>query len=84
MAMNPARTLLYICGIILVVGALWMFFFSAGLARWVPVSMLVAGILLVVGLAIMGFADRSPDDAPLTSSRRNDRRDDGDVTVIKK
>lgn len=84
MAMNPARVLLYLCGIILVVGALWMFFFSAGLARWIPVSMLVAGILLVVGLAIMGFADRAPEDTYVTDGSRRRYRDDGDVTVIKK
>lgn len=62
MALSLGRMLLYLVGIALVVGALVMFFFYAGLNRWVPITMLVAGILLVIGLAVMGFADNAPSE----------------------
>ena len=76
--MNAFRMLLYVFGIILVIGALAIFFFETGLDRWVPVSLLLAGILLIVGMAIMGFAQSAPSD------RRVAEGSGDDVTVIRK
>lgn len=82
MAMSASRTLLYFLGIVLVVVAVAVFFFAAGLNRWIPVSMLAAGILLIIGLSVMGFAEDAPE-------HRHGHVDehahgDGDVTVVKK
>ncbi|MHB8633170.1 MAG: hypothetical protein ACYDBQ_04255 [Thermoplasmatota archaeon] len=62
MAMSVARVFLYAVGIALVVAALAMFYYNTNLNRWVPVSILVAGILLVIGLAVMGFAEEVPTE----------------------
>lgn len=80
--MSASRTLLYFLGIVLVVIAVAVFFFAADLNRWVPVSMLAAGILLIIGLSVMGFAEDAPE-------RRHGHVDEhhgdgGDVTVVKK
>ena len=82
MAMSASRTMLYFLGIILVVIAVAVFFFAADLTRWVPVSMLAAGILLIIGLSVMGFAE----DAPERSHGHVDEHhsDGGDMTVVKK
>jgi hypothetical protein len=81
-ALSASRAILYFLGIILVVGALAIFFFSTGLDRWVPVSLLAAGVLLIIGLAVMSFADNSPGDGHTHTTRGHD--DGGDVTVVKK
>lgn len=80
MALSAGRMVLYLLGTLLVIGALLMFFFESGLDRWVPVSMLIAGILLILGLSVMGFADR----APAERTHRVRDYDDDDVTVIKR
>ena len=80
--MNAGRAILYFLGVILVVAALLMFFFQAGLNRWVPVGLLAAGVLLIIGLAVMSFADTAP---PEHIERRYEGRgsdEDKDVTVI--
>lgn len=81
--MSPARMLLYFFGIILVIAAISIFFFQTGLQRWVPVSLLAAGILLIVGLAVMGFADNAPNERVGHSHSHHDD-DGGDVTIVKK
>ena len=80
--MNAGRAILYFLGVLLVVTALLMFFFQAGLNRWVPVGLLAAGVLLIIGLAVMSFADTAP---PEHIERRYEGRgsdEDKDVTVI--
>ncbi len=83
MAVSAGRAILYFLGVILVIAALAMFFFQTGLDRWVPVGLLAAGVLLIIGLAVMSFADSAPEDR---SYRGHGHRDDdgGDVTVVKK
>jgi len=76
--MNAGRVLLYFLGVILVVAALGIFFVQSGISRWVPVSLLAAGVLLIIGLAVMSFADSAPADR-----RVHEHHDDeGDVNVI--
>ena len=85
MAVSAGRAILYFLGVILVIAALAMFFFQTNLDRWVPVGFLAAGVLLIIGLAVMSFADNAPEDR---SYRRTDTHhhddDGGDVTVVKK
>ena len=83
MALSPSRALLYFLGIILVVGALSIFFFQTGLDRWIPTSLLAAGILLIIGLSVMSFADSSPGEHEHHhGSHHGDGEDEGDVTVV--
>lgn len=85
MALSASRMIMYLLGAALVVVAVVMFFFAGGLDRWVPVSMLIAGILLILGLSVMGFADNSPSDRPPVRERVVDERDrDTDVTIVKR
>lgn len=83
MAMSAGRSVLYLLGIILVVAALGMFFFQTGLNRWVPVGLLAAGVLLIIGLAVMSFANSAPEERPVRRTY-DDTSDSGDVTVVKK
>ena len=82
MAVSAGRAILYFLGVILVIAALAMFFFQTGLDRWVPVGLLAAGVLLIIGLAVMSFADSAPEDR--SYRRGHDHDDGGDVTVVKK
>lgn len=59
--MNAARMVVFILGIALVVAGAWMLFFQAGLSRWIPLGVAGAGLLVLIGLLIVGFAD-SPSD----------------------
>ena len=60
--LNAGRVLLYFLGVVLVIAALGIFFVQTGVSRWVPVSLLAAGVLLIIGLAVMSFADSAPSD----------------------
>jgi uncharacterized membrane protein len=84
MAMSAGRSILYLLGIVLVVGALLMFFFQTGLNRWVPVGLLAAGVLLIIGLAVMSFANTAPEERHVRRTYDDTASDTGDVTVIKK
>lgn len=84
MAVSASRMILYLLGAGLVVLAVVMFFFASNLDNWVPVSMLVAGILLILGLAVMGFADNAPSDRPPVVRERVVEDRDSDVTVVKR
>lgn len=61
---SPARLTLSVAGIILVVASLAMFFFASGLNRWVPVGILGAGLLLIIGIAVVGYAETTPAVEP--------------------
>ena len=82
MAVSAGRAILYFLGVILVIAALAMFFFQTGLDRWVPVGLLAAGVLLIIGLAVMSFADNAPNEGHRHSGHHDD--DGGDVTVVHK
>ena len=85
MAMSAGRGIMYLLGIILVVAALAMFFFESGLNRWVPVGLLAAGVLLIIGLAVMSFANTAPEERPVRRTYDDTTHGDGgDVTVVKK
>ena len=77
--MNAGRVVLYFLGIVLVVAALAIFFFQTGLNRWVPVSLLAAGVLLIIGLAVMSFADSAP---PEHRHSHTHGEDEGDVNIV--
>jgi hypothetical protein len=78
MALSASRAILYFLGIVLVIAALAIFFFQTGL--------LAAGVLLIIGLAVMSFADSAPSDHTHGHVDRghSGHDDGGDVTVVKK
>jgi uncharacterized membrane protein len=82
--MSASRTMLYFLGIVLVIVAISVFFFTAGLNRWIPVSMLAAGILLIIGLSVMGFAEDAPERSHGHVDEHGTHSDGGDVTIVKK
>ncbi len=84
MAMSAGRSILYLLGILLVIGALAMFFFESGLNRWVPVGLLAAGVLLIIGLAVMSFANTAPEERSHTRTYDDTHGHGDDVTVVKK
>jgi hypothetical protein len=83
MALSAGRAILYFLGVILVIAALAMFFVETGLDQWVPVGILAAGVLLIIGLAVMSFADNAPEERTYRGGHGHDD-EGGDVTVVKK
>ncbi|MCA1811725.1 MAG: hypothetical protein LC623_06905 [Halobacteriales archaeon] len=63
--MNATRAILWVLGIVFVLGGAYMLYFETGLSRWFSIGVLTAGFLLFIGLAVLGFANRAPSDAPL-------------------
>ena len=53
------RLAIYFVGVVLVLVAAWMLFFEAGLNRWIPVGIAAAALLLIIGISVMGAADRA-------------------------
>ena len=84
MAVSAGRAILYFLGVILVIAALMMFFFQTGLDRWVPIGLLAAGVLLIIGLAVMSFADSAPAERTHRNVGHGHDDDEGDVTVVNK
>ncbi|MHB8605388.1 MAG: hypothetical protein ACYDCK_09040 [Thermoplasmatota archaeon] len=60
MASSPTRALLWFVGVAVVIVGIWMLFFQTDLQRWIPMTVLTAGVIIFVGVAVMTFADRSP------------------------
>lgn len=56
--MNVARFGIYLVGLALVVGALWMLYFQTEISRWVPVTFLIVAVLLVLGFGVMAGSRR--------------------------
>ena len=62
MVMNGARLVIWILGLALVVTAAWMLFFQTGLNHYVPLTIAGAGLLLIVGVAIMSMSEKMRSD----------------------
>lgn len=60
--MNATRAILWVLGVVFVLGGAYMLYFQAGLNRWVSIGILTAGFLLFIGLAVMGFAGSAPSE----------------------
>lgn len=54
--MNATRAAFWTLGIAFVLGGIYMLYFEAGLDRWVSFGVLMAGFLVFIGLAVMGFS----------------------------
>jgi small neutral amino acid transporter SnatA (MarC family) len=60
--MDATRVLIWIIGLALVVVAAFMLFFQTGLNRFVPLSIAGAGLLLIIGVAVMSMSEKMHDD----------------------
>lgn len=62
MAMSPTRTIIWIVGVLMLVGGAAILFFETGLAAWVPATIAGAGLLIIIGLLVLTFATQAPSD----------------------
>ncbi len=62
--MNATRTVMWMVGLVAILGGAALLYFEAGLDRWVSIGIVGAGLLIFVGLAVMTFANTSPPEAP--------------------
>jgi hypothetical protein len=60
--MNGSRTVTWILGAALLIAGAFMLYFNLGLNRWVSIGVLAAGLLILLGLAAMGFAGGARTD----------------------
>lgn len=74
--MDLTRGLFLFVGLVAIIAGAFMLFFEAGLDRWVSMSILVAGVLIFVGLAVVGFATGAPRDPPPPRERRAPPREE--------
>lgn len=72
--MHGTRTIWMFLGVALVIGGGLLLYVEAGLQRWISLSILVAGLLVFVGVAVMSFATSAPAEHHTGSS--------GDSTVV--
>ncbi|HVL88484.1 MAG TPA: hypothetical protein VM681_10855 [Candidatus Thermoplasmatota archaeon] len=69
--MDGARLVVYLVGLGLVILAAWMLFFMTGLERWIPYTIAIVALVLIIGVAIMSAAGRiPPDDTRVVEERR--------------
>lgn len=59
--MGIARMVFYLLGGLLLIIGLGMLFFATGLDAWIPGSIVVAGLIIILGLLVMGMSDRTPE-----------------------
>ena len=59
--MGIARMVFYLLGGLLMIIGLGMLFFATGLDAWIPGSIVVAGLIIILGLLVMGMSDRTPE-----------------------
>lgn len=60
--MSPTRLFIWIVGVLLVIAGLMVLFFQTGISQWIPASIAGAGLLLLVGLLVVSFANRAPTE----------------------
>lgn len=59
--MGIARMVFYVVGGLLLIIGLGMLFFATGLDAWIPGSIVVAGLIIILGLLVMGMSERTPE-----------------------
>lgn len=74
--MAAARFLLYLTGAAMVVAGLALMYVWGGLEAWIPVSIALALLVLIVGFLIMRLSDRAPRGQE--PRHEQDRRPDPD------
>lgn len=57
------RLIVYLIGLAVVLAGVFVLFTQTGLADWIPVGLVVAVILLILGIAVMAMSDRFGADA---------------------
>lgn len=80
--MNATRTVLWMVGLVAIVGGAALLYFEAGLDRWVSIGIVGAGLLVFVGLAVMTFATNSP--AEPRGAEVREVRERGDTVVVER
>ncbi len=60
--MSATRLMLYTLGSLFVIGGIVMLFFETGLDKWISSGMALAGLIIIVGVAVMGLADKARKD----------------------
>ncbi len=68
--MDLTRGIFLLVGLIAIIAGAFMLFFEAGLDRWVSMTILIGGVLIFVGLAVVGFATSAPRDPPPETRER--------------
>lgn len=58
MATRPVSLAVYFVGLIVVLAAFWVLFTQTGLEEFIPMTVAIALVLLIVGIAVMASSDR--------------------------
>lgn len=79
--MNAGQAVMWLLGIALILGGVYLFYFEANLARWFSVTLLGAGVLLFLGLVVLMFAGGRSDDSHTTVVNEDTTTGARDVTT---
>lgn len=74
--MDLARTMLMVLGLVAIIGGVLMVFFEVGLDQWISMNLLIAGLLIFAGMAVLVFAGSAPFDPPHGRERRREREEE--------
>lgn len=74
--MDLARTMLMVLGLVAVIGGVLMVFFEVGLDQWISRNLLIAGMLIFAGMAVLVFASSAPSEPPRGPEPRSRPRDE--------
>lgn len=74
--MDLARTMLMVLGLVAVIGGILMIFVELGLDQWISKTLLIAGMLIFAGMAVLVFAGSAPSDPPYGGRGRYEERDE--------
>lgn len=55
---RTSSLVVYLIGLVLILAAVWVIFTQTELADYIPASVAVAVVLLIVGIAVMASSDR--------------------------
>lgn len=79
--MGMTRSLTWALGAILIAVGIGIILFWSGAADWIPGMILAAGVVIILGIIVMGMADRSEGGGGGTTV--HDEGDGGSPDVVK-
>jgi MFS superfamily sulfate permease-like transporter len=80
--MGLNRSLTWALGAILIAVGIAIILFWSGVANWIPGAVLAAGVIIVLGIIVMGMANRSEGGGGGTTVHEEGGGDSPDVVKV--
>lgn len=80
--MGMTRMLTWALGAVLIAVGVAIILFWSGVANWIPGMVLAAGVVIILGIIVMGMADRSEGGGGGTTVHEEGDGDSPDVVKV--